>query len=200
MLIIDGRQADLNVKNFANLEELLEKVSGDTYFKDRVVTDVLLNDENFSELYPHQAEDIEATEVEKVEIISVPAAQMAVDITRELYKVVTLMEKGGRHVADLFRQADDGEALEIYQDLVDVFRDFLNMISMLRQEYAVSKNLGVEHASQELSELFSEMIEVQENEDWILLADLLEYEFLPAVSRWKQIVADLRSVIRNERN
>ena len=200
MLIIDGRQADLNVKNFENLEELLEKVSGDTYFKDRVVTDVLLNDENFSELYPHQAEDIEATEVEKVEIISVPAAQMAVDITRELYKVVTLMEKGGRRVADLFRQADDGEALEIYQDLVDVFRDFLNMISMLRQEYAVSKNLGVEHASQELSELFSEMIEVQENEDWILLADLLEYEFLPAVSRWKQIVADLRSVIRNERN
>jgi hypothetical protein len=29
------------------------------------------------------------------------------DITRELYKVVTLMGKAGRQVADYFRQADD---------------------------------------------------------------------------------------------
>ncbi|NCC23597.1 MAG: hypothetical protein EOM25_00155 [Deltaproteobacteria bacterium] len=200
MLIIDGRQADVNVKSYANLEEVLQNTVEADYFKDRVVTDVLLNGEAFSEIYPHQAEDIEIEEVDRVEIVSVPSVEMAVDITRELYKVITLMENGGRHVADLFRQADDAEALETYQDLLDVMRDFLGMITLLRQQYAASGSLGIETAGKELTELFSEMIEVQENEDWILLADLLEYEFLPAVGKWKKIIADLRAQIRNERS
>jgi hypothetical protein len=39
------------------------------------------------------------------------------------------------------------------------------------------------------------MIEVQENEDWILLADLLEYEFLPVVEKWEPVVQDLEKRI-----
>jgi len=38
-------------------------------------------------------------------------------------------------------------------------------------------------------------VEVTENEDWILLADLLEYEFLPAVDKWKKVIAQLREDI-----
>ena len=42
-----------------------------------------------------------------------------------------------------------------------------------------------------MSNLFSEMLEVLENEDWILLADLLEYEFIPAMARFKGVIDDL---------
>ena len=41
------------------------------------------------------------------------------------------------------------------------------------------------------------MIEIQENEDWILLADLLEYEYLPLVEKTKSLVADLRESVKN---
>ena len=47
-----------------------------------------------------------------------------------------------------------------------------------------------------LSQLFSEMIEIQENEDWILLADLLEYEYLPLVRKTKDLVAGLREAVK----
>ena len=40
------------------------------------------------------------------------------------------------------------------------------------------------------------MIEIQENEDWILLADLLEYEYLPVVDKTKNIVARLRESVK----
>jgi hypothetical protein len=40
------------------------------------------------------------------------------------------------------------------------------------------------------------MIEIQENEDWILLADLLEYEYLPVVEKTKSMVARLRESVR----
>ncbi|MBG0777708.1 MAG: hypothetical protein H0S85_14885 [Desulfovibrionaceae bacterium] len=196
MIVIDGTKAGLEVNNFHNLEELLNKVVEDGYLTDRVVTDVKVNDESFSEIYPHQAEDIEAREISKVEIISVPVKEMAVDITRELYKVVRLMSEGGRRVADLFRQADDAEALEVYQDLLDVTRDFVGMIGVLRDEFSLEATADFTNAVDEISDLFTEMVEVMENEDWILLADLIEYEFLPAVDHWKKVIAGLREDIR----
>jgi hypothetical protein len=196
MIVIDGRQTELTVNNFPNLEDLLVKVIEGDYLENRMVTDVFINDEQFSEIYPHQAEDIDTKDIRKVEIVSVPVPEMAISITRELYKVVRLMETGGRTVADLFRRADDGEALELYQDLLDVTRDFLGMIGVLRDEFSLRQREVFNDNIEELTNLFTEMIEVTENEDWILLADLLEYEYLPAVGRWKKVIADLREDIR----
>jgi len=196
MIIIDGRETGMNINNFQNLEELLVQVVQENSLKDRMVTDVLVNEENFSEIYPHQAEDIPTLDIKSVEIKSVPVPEMAVNITRELYKVVRLMEEGGSSVATMFRQADDAEALELYQDLLDVTRDFLGMIGVLRDEFSLKEHKVITDSMEEISSLFSEMIEVTENEDWILLADLLEYEYLPAVQRWKKVIAQLREDIR----
>jgi hypothetical protein len=196
MIIIDGQRSPLEVHQFENLEQIIEKIMEDRRMHSRIVTDVLVNDEAFSEIYPHQAEDMEASYIKRVEIVSVPASEMAQDITRELYKVVTLMGKAGRQVADLFRQADDDQALEIYGDLLDVNRDFLNMVGVLRSEYAADTSEEFEASLSDLSSLFSELIEIQENEDWILLADLLEYEYLPVVEKTKNMVARLRDSVR----
>jgi hypothetical protein len=197
MITIDGHESNFKVNNFVNLEELLVKITNDDYLDDRVVTDVLVNKESFSEIYPHQAEDIETEEISSVEIISKPAQELAVDITRELYKVVRVMHEGGMHVAELFRQADDAEALEVYQDLLDVTRDFLGMIGVLRDEFSLKNIPEFNQSVDEMSELFTEMVEVMENEDWILLADLIEYEFIPAADRWKKVIALLREDIRD---
>jgi hypothetical protein len=197
MIIIDGQESSFKVNNFANLEELLVKVMEQDYLENRVVTDVLLNDESFSEIYPHQAEDIETREIASVEIRSVPVAEMAMSISRELYKVVQIMSEGSRKVAELFRQADDSEALETYQDLLEVIRDFLGMIGVLRNEFSLQEQKVFNEAVEEISSLLGEMTEVMENEDWILLADLLEYEFLPAVDKWKQVIHLIREDIKS---
>ncbi|EPR42655.1 hypothetical protein dsx2_2572 [Desulfovibrio sp. X2] len=197
MIVVDGREAPIEIAQFQNLEQILLTVMSDEYMNDRVVTDVLLNQENFSEIYPHQAEDIPASEVKQLEIVTMGVNEMAVNITRELYKVVTLMDSGAKKVSGLFRQADDAEALEMYQDLLDVTRDFFSMVAVLRDEFTLKQNKQFGTAVDDLSNLFGEMLEVTENEDWILLSDLLEYEYIPAVQRWKQVIAKLREDIRD---
>jgi hypothetical protein len=196
MILIDGQKQDMDVSNFQNLDQIFIKVKEDGGLENRVVTDVFVNDKPFSEIYPHQAEDIDLSEVQSIDIRTLGVAEVAVEITRELYKVVTLMGEGATRVAELFRQADDAEALDTYQDLLDVTRDFIGMVSVLRGEFALKDHKEFLEASDQLSSLFSEMTEVLANEDWILLADLLEYEFLPAVNRWKKVVALLREDVR----
>lgn len=199
MIIIDGQDTGIKVNNFTNLEELLVNVMEQNFLENRVVTDVLINDEAFSEIYPHQAEDIETNEISSVEIRSVPIDEMAMNISRELYKVVQIMSEGSRRVAELFRQADDSEALETYQDLLEVIRDFLGMIGVLRSEFSLQDHQAFNDAVEEISSLLGEMTEVMENEDWILLADLLEYEFQPAVEKWKQVIHLIREDIKKSK-
>jgi hypothetical protein len=201
MITIDGRQSEMEIGNFANLEEILVGVMHNEEMATRVVTDVLVNDEAFSEIYPHQAEDIGCEFIKSVEVRSVPVDEMAVNIAREMYKVAQMMGNGARYVARLFRQADDAEALDTLQDLLDVTRDFMNMIGVLRNEFCLDsgcKEFG-ENAEQ-LSNLLTEMSEVLESSDWILLADLLEYEFLPLAQNWKQVIQSIRENLRQADN
>ena len=195
MIIIDGRPMDMNMAAFSNLEEILVQVIQDDYLEKRVVTDVLLNKEPFNEIYPHQAEDIEVSEIETLEIQTVPLNEMAGSVTEELYKVIHIMGEGSREIARLFRQADDAEALEMLQDLLEVTREFLGMVGLLRYEYVTPGTDSIDGRIETISSLLGEMIEVLENEDWILLADLLEYEFLPTVKDWEGVIGNLRNVI-----
>lgn len=196
MIVIDGTKTDLDIRSFENLEQVFDKVMEDGHLDDRIVTDVKVNNEPFSEIYPNQSEDIETSEIDSLEIVSASAVEMASAITLELYKVVNIMVSGGKQVAELFRQADDAEALELYQDLLDVIRDFLGMVGNLRDHFSIKQHDDFEKVVEDFSGLFTEMTEVLENEDWILLADLLEYEFLPSVEKWKNVISIIREDLR----
>ncbi len=195
MIVIDGRQSEMHISNFANLEQMLNTIMEDECMEARVVTDVLVNDEAFSEIYPHQAEDISSAEIQSLEVRSVSAGQMATDIAGELDKVVRIMTSGARSVARSFRQADDAEALDMLQDLLDVTRSFLGMLNTLRNEFTLPITTDFIADTGHLSDLISEMSEVLEVEDWVLLADLLEFEFVPVCQNWMGKIGTLQNEI-----
>lgn len=195
MIIIDGRKTDMHIENFANLEEILVEANTKCGEENRIVTDVLLNNELFSEIYPHQAEDIERDEIRTVEVRSVPLGEMALNISDELFKVTRMMSNGSARVAQLFRQGDDQEALDMFQDLLDVTRDFMSMVGVLRSEFVEVTDPQFVALVERVSELLGEMSEVLGGEDWILLADLLEFEFNPVCEAWNKNLAQMRNEI-----
>ncbi|MBR4742357.1 MAG: hypothetical protein IK079_05625, partial [Desulfovibrio sp.] len=150
-----------------------------------------VNNEIFSEIYPHQAEDLSSENINKIEIRSVPATQMALDIAGEMKKVAAMMESGGKNVARLFREGKDSDALELLQDLLDVVRDFVAMVGDLRERYLGGNDEEFQTKTLELSDLITEMSDILESEDYILLGDLLEYEFAPQCEDWKGLSEQL---------
>lgn len=186
MIIIDGHQCQEQISDFSNLEELLTALMKNDKMAGRVITDVLINNENFSEIYPHQAEDMSCDNIETVEIRSVPVDKMALDISAELEKVAQIMANGANNCSRLFRESKDNEGLELLQDLLDVTRDFMSMLSHLKDRYLGGADETFINKTENFSNLISEMSEVLENEDLILLADLLEFEFTPMCEEWRK--------------
>lgn len=193
MIIIDGRTSDKSISDFANLEEILAAIMNSEEMADRVITDILVNNAPFSEIYPHQAEDMGSDTITSVEVRSKGAAEMALSISAEMEKVARMMAGASREIARLFREASDSEALELLQDLLDVTRDFLNMIDTLCNQHARQVPEGYKAKTEKLSEMLSEMTDVLGNEDWILLADMLEYDFQPLCEEWREICQSLHA-------
>lgn len=193
MIVVDGRTCDKAIADFANLEELLTMIRDSEEMQDRVITDVLVNGAAFSEIYPHQAEDMDTASISSVEIRSVTSLQMAVSIASEMEKVARMMAGAAREVARLFREASDSDALELFQNLLDVTSDFLNMIEMLCNDYVPNAPEGYKAKKEKLAEVLSEMTDVLGNEDWILLADMLEYDFQPLCDEWQTICNDVHA-------
>ena len=191
MIVIDGRQSELALSNYANLEEVLTKLIEEEQLDQRIVTDVLVNDEAFSELYPHQAEDIEVDEITRLEVRTVSVEQMASDMIGELPIVVDIMAGGGRSVAALLRRNELADAFEMLQDMISVTRDFIGTLHVLRGQFSVSGNVDLDKLGDTLGDLLGEITDVIANEDWILVADLLEYEYLPACEGWRSVISAL---------
>lgn len=195
MIVIDGRESALSLANYANLEEILTTLMQEEKLEERIVTDVLVNKEAFSELYPHQAEDIDAQDITHLEVRTVSMDEMASDVVRELPKVVCLMADGSRRVAGLLRQAELAEALEVMQDVIFVSRDFLNTIQVLRSSYTPQVSRDLDALGESLGGLLGEIADIMANEDWMLVADLLEYEYIPACEGWRAVIDRLAAAI-----
>ncbi len=192
MIIIDGTQSNLSISNYTNLEEALIHIANQDGMKERIVTDVIVNDQPFTEIYPHQAEDITVGSISSLELKTISAEQMSGDVLEELPKVVAILVMGSNKIAELLRSGETTEGLELLQDTVDVSRDFLAIIGLL---ITSSKSVEVRQKLQDFtktfSDLISEAIDTMGDEDWILTADLFEYELVPAIKTLDDIINKL---------
>jgi hypothetical protein len=60
------------------------------------------------------------------------------------------------------------------------------------------KGMDIETYYTRLIKLIDEMLDVQEDEDWILLADLIEYELAPIMNKWKEFLMEAKKEINEK--
>ena len=65
--------------------------------------------------------------------------------------------------------------------------------NILRLDFQNIKNSGksIDEKVRTLEMLFDKMMDAQKEKDWILLADLLEFELPPLLNEWGEILAVL---------
>ncbi len=184
MIYINGKVCEWNMNQFNNLEEIIVASFNSVANDNQIITNVILNDEPFSEIYPHQAEDVSVSNIEKLEFFSVDLNHMAESVVEELFKVTKSMSLACTTASTYFRRGDEAEALDMLQDLIEVQRSFLNMVGTLRTDFNIPESDEVNELTNRFSELLSEVINVMDYEDWVLLADFLEFEVAPICNEW----------------
>lgn len=104
---------------------------------------------------------------------------------------------GFEKAAQLFRMGDEQEANQFFIEIIDGIEWFSEVVDSIIEASGKDPahvNLGKESLlgrKERLLTLTSQMVEANQNRDWVLLADLLEYEMTPFYAEWRSLLPQL---------
>ena len=99
---------------------------------------------------------------------------------------------------ELFRMGNEQEANKFFVKIVDGIDWFSQVLDIILTAKEISPDTVFEGKSIQdrrtsLVDLTQQMVDANKNQDWVLLADLLEYEILPYYQEWSNLLPGFRS-------
>ncbi|UQZ90082.1 hypothetical protein C4J81_13065 [Deltaproteobacteria bacterium Smac51] len=182
ILTVDGNNLTAKEITGANLEEILMNLMDHPSVNNRIITKVLVNGDSYSEEVPHAALEVERTTIESLELVTKSAEDLSLHFMENGHYFVDMLRKALPKIVEEFRMGDEVEANEHFLSFLESLHLVINMmeqtkVSMgLGDDIEVADKGSINNFMEKLSSTLSNLISIQEQSDWIYLADILEYE------------------------
>ncbi|MDG1843307.1 MAG: hypothetical protein P8I98_03190 [Nitrospinaceae bacterium] len=100
---------------------------------------------------------------------------------------------------ELFRIGNEQEANKFFVKIVDGIDWFSQVLDIILAAKEISpetvfEGKSIQDRRTSLVGLTQQMVDANKNQDWVLLADLLEYEILPYYQEWSNLLPGFRSL------
>ena len=133
------------------------------------------------------------TPVSKIETLETEVFSLNQILEKNIANARDYLKKlipGLQQASDLFRTGNEQEANKFFINIIDGMEWFSQVVDTIAKATEseltdiISVGRGFQDRQNQLVELSRQMVEANQNQDWVLLADLLEYEILPYYSDW----------------
>jgi hypothetical protein len=181
-LTVDGGRLAVSEIFGANLEEILISLMEHPSVGNRFITKVLVNGDHYSEEMPHAALEVERDDIDSLELVTHSAEDLSLHFLENGHYFVDTLRQALPKIVEEFRLGDELEANEHFLGFLESLHLLLSMLDQTR----LTMGLGVDtevggHGSlngflDQLGEILGNLVNLQEQSDWIYLADVLEYE------------------------
>ena len=192
-ITINGSLVNKSIEHINNLEEILINLSDTSIPPNHLVGSVTVNGNEFSEVFPGQAKEIAAVNINDLDIETVSVEKFAEAAIKDSAFFVKNIITSVNKTAELFRIYDETEANEKMAQIIDPLRALIVFINStridLKWDFENDQIDGhpIVKDWEKLHSVIDELKLTQEEGDWILYADLLEYELVPVLNVWVNI-------------
>lgn len=189
-LDISGIDENVNVLELVNLVEDSLKGSGATLMK------VYLDGSEYSPEDTEVFEGMKLVDYNKVELYSETAAGVVQEAFGDSAEILIHLEEVAENVSSELRLGHIKEAMNEYVELINGLEWFTTIIKEADLAYASKMaETGFENERQELIAKVNEQIAAAEaaqlSEDWVGVADIVEYEFCEIFNNGRKFIANL---------
>lgn len=193
---INDQTLPVDFSHLRTLEEALVELNDKFIPTGQQLFQVEVNGQFFTERYPRESRYVTLGEISTLNLKTVSDADLARSIlTDAALKVQTLVQAMEKSAA-LFRLAAEDEANHYFAQVLEALRWLIQtsegacQVLKVDLSQVTSPELGeISAFLKRFQDLLDEMLQVFEEEDYILLADLMEYELLPMVQQWQQLLS-----------
>lgn len=199
-LSINGTAENLPLKGEKTFGEVMERLSQDISGKGQVITVIVMNDQQLTEGRQYDYRNFPLESVETLALETTDPSRLALDALDSSKDHISMLKQNSLRTAELFRLGDDLEANENYSRLVEGLRWLIKGLTAMTGMLGIEDNemilegrtIGY-YRDELLMPVFDGMYDAQKREDWIELADLLEYELSPALEKWDKLIEAFES-------
>ena len=181
-----------------NLGEMLDHLLGGKDLADRTLVELKVNGQPYELSVQGPAGSLPREAIRHLELETMDARQVALHFLDNAGAYLQAMNGSLPQVAELFRVADDREANQQYSSLLETLHLFLQLVDGACETLRLDSAQGLDglpslaQSQDRISGLISELLQAQEQEDWILLADILEHDLKSELQAWAELMPRLR--------
>jgi hypothetical protein len=197
LISVNEQRLAADFSHLANLEEVLAEIHAHHVPPGQELYQVHLNGRFFSERYPRESRYLAIDEIDRLEVKTITQVEMARVLLKEAVAQADTLSQAIVACARLFRVAPEEEAnrwlaqvLEALRWLFQTGAGGLRVLSPGGPEEPPHPE-ALSGLLQNLEKLLTEMETIAAEEDYIMLADLLEYELVPLVQAWRRLITAL---------
>ncbi len=194
-IIVNGRE---ETQSFAGetLQELLTDILKKKAMTDHGFQKIRVNEENVS----LDAPGIRQTPVSQIQALEIDVSSLEELLERNVSNACDYLERfipGVEKAAHLFRNGNEQEANQFFLYIIDGMDWFSQIVSSVIQarkldiDNRLFAGRSLRQRQTQLLDLSQQILEANKNQDWVLVADLLEYEILPYYQEWTTLLPEI---------
>jgi hypothetical protein len=181
-LTIDGQSLSASEIAGANLEEILISLMEHPSTNGRVITGVRLNGEPYCEEVPHAALEVDRQSIQSLSLDTLTLEDMGLNFLKTGPTYLATLLEALPKIVENFRLGDEQEANEHFLNFLEALHLLMTLLEQTRHVLGLWEGGDHEGASSlnkyldSLVQILNTLISLQEQKDWIYLADVLEFE------------------------
>jgi uncharacterized protein YktB (UPF0637 family) len=164
--------------NNLTLPEILAKVKSN--LENNILKEIFLNEVEVNEKYLREAL-IDIDDVKKIEFFTQDTSLLIKETLKEASEYLPRLKDGTKKAAQLFRNSDD-KAVQNYQLILNGLEWYIEALSQVtslmnnEEYYQKGQNM-----INKINKILSDLMVAYNKEDFVLVADILEYEIVETI-------------------
>jgi len=202
-IYVDEREEKMEFPPGISLGGIIDQICNQRISDDRVITHIRVNGQELLEDEDGLLPDMPSEEIDSLELQTGFSQEMAFRGLLDAKDYLEKLNPGIEKTAELFRVGEESAAHEKYGLCLEGINWFIQVLEGARQVLGLDykqmlfKGVSVQSHRENLDQIIREMSNSQSDQDWVLLSDLLEYELLPIMEGWKEILPMIEETARN---
>ncbi|MCD6170436.1 MAG: hypothetical protein J7J76_07820 [Candidatus Latescibacteria bacterium] len=186
---VDGQQKDFKGLGGSNFGEVMDRLCQEIVTPNRVITAVKVNGEEITSEMQSKYCSLPTEQLKSIEMETATPEQLIRQNLLSAADYLTRLIPAAEEAAEMFRLGEEAGANELYAQCVEGFRWLVRLLggSDRLQQLRGAESLLGDHLSP-VPQITDEMFQAQKGQDWVMLADLLEYELIPLLKQWQEAI------------
>ncbi len=208
-IILNEEELTAPVDDSVTLQELMDNLKKGHLPPNHFINKITIGDQEFTLDNISEHASLSLREIDSVRVFTEDLIELNKKILYEQKGHIEQLLKDNldqlvedfADISDKYRLGEEIKASDKFSNSIDRLLAFIEYISSVQATYNVDfsqidiSGVSLSQLLDDLKNDLEQMLSAQQDQDWVLLSDLLEYELASKLEDWKQVIPVLQKQI-----